>query len=97
LHLPGDVGYNVEKEFSSQARVALRLSHFLSNFLQNVDLYEEYGNLRGDRLLNIEQVFGEVCTVRFCMCIYILFISVVGFCFISHLSHPNIVLMRFVY
>jgi len=61
LYLPGDVGYDVENLFSSQARVALRLSHFLSNFLQNVDLYEEYGNLRGDRLLNIEQVFGEVC------------------------------------
>lgn len=60
LYLPGDVGYNVENAFSSQARVALRLSHFLSNFLQNVDLYEEYGNLRGDRLLNTEQIFGEV-------------------------------------
>ena len=23
-------------------------------------MYEEYGNLRGDRLLNIEQLFGEV-------------------------------------
>lgn len=60
LFLPGDVGYNVEKLFSNQARTALRLSHFLSNFLQNVDLYEEYGNLRGDRLINTEQVFGEV-------------------------------------
>jgi len=60
LFLPGDVGYSVETLFSNQARVALRLSHFLSNFLQNVDLYEEYGNLRGDRLLNIEQIFGEV-------------------------------------
>jgi len=60
LVLPGDVGYAVEIGFSNQARVALRLSHFLSNFLQNVDMYEEYGNLRGDQLLNIEQVFGEV-------------------------------------
>lgn len=60
LHLPGDVGYNVEVLFSNQARTALRLSHFLSNFLQNIDMYEEYGNLRGDRLLNIEQIFGEV-------------------------------------
>ena len=23
-------------------------------------MYEEYGNLRGDRLLNVEQLFGEV-------------------------------------
>ena len=56
LQLPGDVGYNVEVLFSNQARTALRLSHFLSNFLQNVDKYEEYGNLRGDSLLNYEQV-----------------------------------------
>lgn len=56
LQLPGDVGYNVEVLFSNQARTALRLSHFLSNFLQNIDMYEEYGNLRGDRLLNVEQV-----------------------------------------
>ena len=56
LYLPGDVGYNVDEVFGNQARTALRLSHFLSNFLQNVDKYEEYGNLRGDRLLNVEQV-----------------------------------------
>jgi hypothetical protein len=60
LFLPGDVGYNVEHLFSNEARMALRLSHFLSNFLQNVDMYEEYGNLRGDLLLNTEQIFGEV-------------------------------------
>jgi len=60
LFLPGDVGYNVEHLFSNEARMALRLSHFLSNFLQNVDMYEEYGNLRGDQMLNTEQIFGEV-------------------------------------
>jgi len=60
LELPGDVAYNVEKVFSSQARTALRLSHFLSNFMQNIDAYEEYGTLRGDNLLNIELIFGEV-------------------------------------
>lgn len=60
LYLPGDVGYNVDVVFGNQARTALRLSHFLSNFLQNVDKYEEYGNLRGDNLLNTEQIFGEV-------------------------------------
>lgn len=59
LRLPGDVAYNAEKLFTYQAKTALRLSHLLSNFLQNVDKYEEYGNLRGDRPLNIEQVFGE--------------------------------------
>ena len=60
LELPGDVSYGVEKLFSPQARIALRLSHFLSDFMQNIDLYEEYGNLRGDSALNIEQLFGEV-------------------------------------
>ena len=60
FYVLGDVSYNVDKLFSSQARTALRLSHFLSNFLQNVDKYEEYGNLRGDKLLNIELIFGEV-------------------------------------
>ncbi len=34
LELPGDVSYGVEKQFSYQARTALRLAHFLSNFLQ---------------------------------------------------------------
>ena len=60
LRLPGDVSYGVEKVFSPQARVALRLAHFVSNFQQNIDLYEEYGNLRGDHLLHTEQLFGEV-------------------------------------
>ena len=60
LELPGDVSYGVEEQFGNEARVALRLAHFLSNFLQNIDRFEEYGNLRGDALLNIEQIFGEV-------------------------------------
>ena len=54
LVLPGDVSFGAKKQFSPQARTALRLSHFISNFLQNVDIYEEYGNLRGDKLLNTE-------------------------------------------
>ena len=28
--------------------------------LQNVDRYEEYGNLKGDNMLNVDQLFGEV-------------------------------------
>ena len=60
LQLPGDVAYGADKQFSYQARTAVRLAHFLSNFLQNIDIYEEYGNLRGDKLLNIELIFGEV-------------------------------------
>ncbi|GFN84632.1 hypothetical protein PoB_001113800 [Plakobranchus ocellatus] len=60
LFLPGDAAYGSEKQFEPQGRTALRLAHFLSNFLQNVDEYEEFGNLRGDRRLNETQIFGEV-------------------------------------
>lgn len=58
--LPGDVGYGVSKQFEPQGRTALRLSHFLSNFLQNVDEYEQFGNLKGDRRLNETHIFGEI-------------------------------------
>ncbi|GFS15850.1 Fras1 related extracellular matrix protein [Elysia marginata] len=60
LFLPGDAAYGAEKQFEPQGRTALRLAHFLSNFLQNVDEYEEFGNLRGDRRLNETQIFAEV-------------------------------------
>lgn len=60
LFLPGDAGYGVETQFEPQGRTALRLAHFLSNFLQNVDEYEQYGNLKGDRRLNETHIFGEV-------------------------------------
>lgn len=60
LYLPGDAGHGVEKLFEAQGRTALRLAHFLSNFLQNVDEYEEFGNLRGDRRLNETHIFAEV-------------------------------------
>lgn len=60
LYLPGDAGYGVEKQFEAQGRTALRLAHFLSNFLQNIDEYEQFGNLKGDRRLNETHIFGEV-------------------------------------
>lgn len=60
LFLPGDVAYGVEKQFEAQGRTALRLAHFLSNFLQNVDEYEDFGSIKGDRRLNETQIFGEV-------------------------------------
>ncbi len=59
LTMPGSVVYGVAEQLSNQARTALRLAHFLSNFLQNIDKAEEYGTLRGDRLLNEEQMFAE--------------------------------------
>jgi hypothetical protein len=60
LFLPGDAAYGVRTQFEGQGRVALRLAHFLSNFLQNVDEYEQFGNLKGDRRLNETHIFGEV-------------------------------------
>lgn len=60
LYLPGDAGYGAEKYYEAQGRTALRLAHFLSNFLQNVDEYEQFGNLKGDRRLNETHIFGEV-------------------------------------
>ena len=50
----------MERQFEPQGRTALRLAHFLSNFLQNVDEYEEFGDLKGDRRLNETQIFAEV-------------------------------------
>ena len=50
----------VQRQFEAQGRTALRLAHFLSNFMQNVDEYEEFGDLKGDRRLNETQLFGEV-------------------------------------
>ncbi|KAL5010556.1 hypothetical protein ScPMuIL_012861 [Solemya velum] len=60
LFLPGDVAYDVERQFEAQGRTALRLAHFLSNFMQNVDEYEDFGSIKGDRRLNETQIFGEV-------------------------------------
>lgn len=60
LHLSGDVAYLVEEQFSPQARSALRLAHFLSDFLQNVDKNDDWGAIRGDSLMNVELVFAEV-------------------------------------
>ena len=34
LIMAGDVAYGANKQFESEARTALRLSHFLCNFLQ---------------------------------------------------------------
>lgn len=58
--LPGDAAFGVEREFEAEGRTALRLAHFLSDFLQNVDEYEQFGSWDGDRRLNETHVFGEV-------------------------------------
>ncbi|XP_048254912.1 uncharacterized protein LOC124137543 [Haliotis rufescens] len=60
LQMAGDVGYGVNKQFEMEARTALRLAHFISNYLQNNDPNENFGNLRGGGRLHVEHLFGEV-------------------------------------
>ncbi|KAK7115191.1 uncharacterized protein [Littorina saxatilis] len=60
LIMAGDVAYGAKKQFEPEARTGLRLSHFLSNFLQNTDAAENFGNLRGGGRLHEEHMFGEV-------------------------------------
>ncbi|XP_056002898.1 uncharacterized protein LOC125658223 [Ostrea edulis] len=58
--LPGDVGYGVETKFDTQARFALRISHLLSNWFQNVIPGENFGYLKGGNRIHHELLFGEV-------------------------------------
>lgn len=60
LHLPGDAAYDVENQFKYQGTTALRLSHFLSLFLENVQISDNFGNLRGGGRLHQDHLFGEV-------------------------------------
>ncbi|CAE1274157.1 unnamed protein product [Acanthosepion pharaonis] len=60
LQLPGDVAYGVENQFEPQSRTALRLSHFLCNYLQNANPLETFGIHRGGRHLHQGLIFGEV-------------------------------------
>ncbi|XP_063442407.1 uncharacterized protein LOC134722716 [Mytilus trossulus] len=60
LHLPGDAAYDVENQFKSQGSTALKLSHFLSLFLENVQAADNFGNLRGGGRLHQDHLFGEV-------------------------------------
>ena len=58
--LPGDVAYGVETQFDKQARFALRISHLLSNWMQNVQAGENFGSLKGGGRIHYEVLFGEV-------------------------------------
>jgi hypothetical protein len=58
--LPGDVGYGVATQFDAQARFALRISHLLSNWFQNVIPGENFGYLKGGNRIHHELMFGEV-------------------------------------
>ena len=60
LYMSGDVGYGFDKQFEAEGRTALRLAHFVSNFLQNTSPDENFGILRGGGRLHMEHMFGEV-------------------------------------
>lgn len=60
LTLRGDVGYGKEIQFENEARMALRLAHFLSAFIQTVDPNQTFAEFRvPDRPLSKDQVIGE--------------------------------------
>ncbi|KAK3086522.1 hypothetical protein FSP39_019568 [Pinctada imbricata] len=58
--LPGEVAYGVETQFDTQARFALRLSHILSNWLQNVQPRENFGSIKGGGRIHYDVLFAEV-------------------------------------
>ncbi|XP_041376803.1 uncharacterized protein LOC121389271 [Gigantopelta aegis] len=60
LYLAGDVGYGFDSQFEAEGRTALRLAHFVSNFLQNTSPNDNFGTLRGGGRLHMEHLFGEV-------------------------------------
>ncbi|XP_075679611.1 uncharacterized protein LOC113789532 [Dermatophagoides pteronyssinus] len=60
LTLRGDVGFGKEIQFENEARMALRLAHFLSAFIQTVDPNQTFAEFRvPDRPLNKDQVIAE--------------------------------------
>lgn len=60
LKLPGNIAYGKEQQFEGQARAALRLSHFISSFLQVVEPKEVFAEFRvPDKPLTKDQVIGE--------------------------------------
>ncbi|GFN94711.1 fras1 related extracellular matrix protein [Plakobranchus ocellatus] len=60
LTMPGDVGYGASRQFDNEGHTAVRLSNFLSMYLQNVMPDENFGNLRGGGPLHKDMMFGEV-------------------------------------
>ncbi|CAF3559846.1 unnamed protein product [Rotaria sordida] len=60
LSMPGDVLYDVDIQFESQARLALTLSHFLSSFYQIVNPAEDFPLRKAELDLTDEQLIGEV-------------------------------------
>lgn len=60
LKLPGNIAFGKEQQFENQARAALRLSHFISSFMQLVDPKEVFAEFRmPDKPLTKDQIIGE--------------------------------------
>ncbi|XP_059145696.1 uncharacterized protein LOC131932801 [Physella acuta] len=60
LQLPGDVTFGAKTQFETEGRTAVRLTQYLSLYLQNVMPDENYGNLRAGGILHVDQLYGEV-------------------------------------
>ena len=66
LLLPGELAYTVDEQFMTQARMATRLAHFLSGYLQNVSPEDSLSDDPGfapDRLFHVDQLYGEVLSM----------------------------------
>lgn len=66
LELPGDMAYGVEEFYENEAKMAARLSNFISSFLQISDPDEVYSGKRiADKPLNEDQMIAEVVALLF--------------------------------
>lgn len=60
LRLAGNIAFGKEVQFENQARGAMRLSHFISSFLQTVEPREVFAEFRiPDKPLTKDQLIGE--------------------------------------
>lgn len=60
LRLAGNIAFGKEIQFENQARGAMRLSHFISSFLQTVEPREVFAEFRiPDKPLTKDQLIGE--------------------------------------
>lgn len=58
--LPGDTIYGVDKQFESQAKLALSISHFLSSFYQIVNPEEDFPLRNAEKPISEDQMYAEV-------------------------------------
>nr|XP_018903334.1 PREDICTED: uncharacterized protein LOC109034569 [Bemisia tabaci] len=64
LELTGDYGFGAEEQFENEAKMAVRLSNFISAFLQVSDPKEVYsGKRQPDKPLTEDQMFAETLSL----------------------------------